>query len=383
MVRKTRYHTCPHPAPHLTFFSTMPQPLSQALRWRLVTSYERHGSYRMAARENNCAPKTVRKWVKRLKNTGDVLDNTRSGRPRKLLSTHPQLMDLLEEGIRADEGCPQLASRVRNTFGIQVGPETVRRFICKHFGAKPLKPRRKPSLTTQHKAARLQFCSGMKEKYGVEPWHDVVVTDSKYFRLQSRGSGDKVWVIFGEDAPTHATEQRNFNVHVYAGVSKYGKTPLFCTVGTTDLIAETRGVNASVYLKLLQEELIPACRKLMEPLGRRHTTSKSRSQPHWVFQQDNAKAHTAKKVTKWLSQQTDFKLLKWPSKSPDLSWIENVWGYIAKKVNQRRGLTKENFKAVVMEEWENMPHEKLMGFYSSVPKRVQACIDAMGGITKY
>lgn len=312
--------------------------------------------------------------------TLNVVDRKRSGRPAKLAASNPQLLQLLEEGIRSKLGCNALAASVRSKLGIECNGETVRRFIRKHLQAKRLKPRKKPTLTVAHKAARLEFCLRLQRAYrGREMCEDTCFSDSKYFWLQARGTGDRVWVIHGEEPPIQPAEQHCHKVHVYAAVSKHGKTPLFETVGTTGLQAESKGVNAAVYLDLLQTKLIPTCRQMMLP----HMTRSSRIRAKWVWQQDNAKPHTAKKVARWLSSHGDFEVLKWPSKSPDLSWIENVWGYIAKKVNSRPSLTAENFKDALMEEWDAMPQSKLMGFYNSISRRVQACIDVNGAMTKY
>jgi transposase len=46
--------------------------------------------------------------------------------------------------------------------------------------------------------------------------------------------------------------------------------------------------------------------------------------------------------------------MDWPARSPDLSWIENLWAYVKKRLSQRTDLTKDNFLDVVNHEWDNM-----------------------------
>ena len=52
-------------------------------------------------------------------------------------------------------------------------------------------------------------------------------------------------------------------------------------------------------------------------------------------------------------------------------------------VAQKKSVTKEVFVALVKEEWENVPDALILTSISSMPKRIQACIDAEGGHTKY
>ncbi len=50
-----------------------------------------------------------------------------------------------------------------------------------------------------------------------------------------------------------------------------------------------------------------------------------------VFQQDNAKPHTAAITTAWLHSRR-VRVLNWPACSPDLSPIQNIWLIIKRKI---------------------------------------------------
>jgi hypothetical protein len=234
-----------------------------------------------------------------------------------------------------------------------------------------MRPVKSVILKEADKAVRLKFA----RQWVRRSWKNVMVTDSKYFDLipqPGKSVGAKVWVLYGHQPPEVPVSKTSFRLHVYGGVSKYGRTPLFAVTGTTGIKSQTKGVGAPEYIQLLQSGLLPAAERIM----------KYRHGNRWVWQQDGAPAHRAKSTQSFLARQP-FSIMVWPPHSPDLSWIESIWAWMETQLNKRKDLTRHNFQQIVNETWEAIPHKVLDAQFGSIHNRLTECIQNKGGLTRY
>jgi len=114
------------------------------------------------------------------------------------------------------------------------------------------------------------------------------------------------------------------------------------------------------------------------PFGR-HICGKN-----WSFQQDNASIHVAGTTLEWF-QKRKVRKIDWPSLSPDLNPIENLWGILSRKAyaNGRQYNTVEELKMAIYECWEDIPIETLQTLVKSMPKRTFEMILKHGSSINY
>ncbi|GFS98444.1 transposable element Tcb2 transposase [Trichonephila clavipes] len=105
-----------------------------------------------------------------------------------------------------------------------------------------------------------------------------------------------------------------------------------------------------------------------------------------VFQDDNAPVHTSRSVQTWLHEHDDeVKHLTWCTQSPDLNINDPLWGYLEDNVRARFPPPRTLFEleAILHEEWVQILMNFVQDLYFSIPRRLQAVIQAKGGPTTY
>ncbi|GFV47095.1 transposable element Tcb2 transposase [Trichonephila clavipes] len=100
--------------------------------------------------------------------------------------------------------------------------------------------------------------------------------------------------------------------------------------------------------------------------------------PGSIFQQDNARPHTARVTQKFLRH---FQTLPWPARSPDLSPVEHVWDQLKRQMPSCHSV--HDLELAVQSLWAYLPQDNIRCLINSMPDRVVACIAAGGGPTRY
>ena len=124
-------------------------------------------------------------------------------------------------------------------------------------------------------------------------------------------------------------------------------------------------INALKYRIILQKGLLPTIEKLFSKV----------EQSDVIFQQDNAPAHTAK-ITKTF--------LFWPSQSPDLNPIENIWSHIKHKLTGKHFSTT-HYKCflTINIEWNNIDSFFCKKLSTSLPTRLKHLKKSKGKIYNF
>src|SRR4051812_43089364 len=85
----------------------------------------------------------------------------------------------------------------------------------------------------------------------------------------------------------------------------------------------------------------------------------------WTFQQDNNPKHTSHVAKNFLNNHA-LEVLEWPSNSPDLNPIENLWNIIKENVKKQWSKNLNNLERFMMDEWKKILESILANLVASM-----------------
>lgn len=148
---------------------------------------------------------------------------------------------------------------------------------------------------------------------------------------------------------------------IWGGISAFGRTELAFIDSTMD---------SNMYVQVLEDYLLPYSLCVHDD--------------RYTFMQDNAGVHRAHVVRDWF-QHINVPVLPWPSLSPDLNPIENVWGALARMVygNGRQFYSVAELKKAILENWNLLSDSVVKHNIESMQRRCEAIIKASGEKIQY
>ena len=343
-----------------------------AKRAVVAVEYVRTRKVAATARRFGVTRAFVKKWGERFQNgqANKFEDAPRSGRPRKLNET--QTSELLAL-VKDQSNKLDCARQLHNHMGLSgtVSVSTVRRTLTRLKCSYPA-PKKYRRLTKEHRVKRHTFAT---KYHSSSPWKRCLFTDSTYiYNCQAT----RRWVLEGEE---NASEYDKWpmKLHMYAGITYHGRTPLYFATGTTSqkpYIQGPRGTRAKEYREMVVEGLF-----MPSALGDRLFPGGGND---WYFVQDGARPHTAV-LTKDLLREIMPKnwIEDWPPNSADLNPIEHVWKMLKDRLKGINFDDVETFKDACRAAWEDIPQKDIQACVGSVGRRLRAVVSARGGYIPY
>ena len=290
---------------------------------------------------------TIKYNIKKLNDTGTLSHRQKSGRPKKVTQTASRT---LGQFLRRDPtlSLRSLANKL-SKFDINLSYVTIKRHLDE-LGYKNSLPIGTPMLTETHKANRVEWA----KKHLNDNWNKTIFTDETAFQLFR----NTITQWHKGPRPIRPLPKNRQKIFAWAGFCSRGKTSLFCF---------TQIMDANFYVEIVEKHLP----EINSMLGSR-----------WRFQQDNDPKHTSRVAKGFLNENVPV-IIDWPSNSPDLNPIENLWAIVKKNVEKRMPKSLDDLKQFLVEEWELIPDSLLINLVNSMKNRCALIIENNGERISY
>uniref|UniRef100_A0A8K9XYG5 Tc1-like transposase DDE domain-containing protein n=1 Tax=Oncorhynchus mykiss TaxID=8022 RepID=A0A8K9XYG5_ONCMY len=335
---------------------------TRQVRDTVVKNFKAGFGYKKISQALNIPRSTVQAIILKWKEYQTTANLPRPGRPSKL-SAHTRRR-LIRDAVKRPMITLDELQRSTAEVGDSVHRTTISHILHKS-GLYGRVARRKPFLKDIHKKCCLKFATN---HLGDTPnmWKKVLWSDET--KIELFGNATMQNVMFG----VKATQLITLNTpsplsNMVVAASWFG--PAFLQQGQGRWLKLMGRWDGAKYRTILEENLMESAKDLR--LGRR-----------FVFQQDNDPKHKAKSTMEWFKNK-HIQVLEWPSQSPDLNPIGNLWKELKTAVHKCSPSNLTELELFCKEEWEKISVSRCAKLIETYPKRLTAVIAAKGGATKY
>ncbi|GFV14162.1 transposable element Tc3 transposase [Trichonephila clavipes] len=209
--------------------------------------------------------------------------------------------------------------------------------------------------------------------WNVTDWQKVVFSDEPRFVLETDDNRVRVW--------RHPDKRYNFPHTV---LRQNAHTASVMVWGTTAY--DSRSTLIVMHGTLTGQRYV-------DDILRTHVGPFLNGLPGAIFQQDNARPHTARVaqdflrwprwpsgigIGSWLAWS---RTLPWPARSPELSPVEHVWDQLKWQMPSCHSV--HDLELAVQDLWAHLSQDNIRCLINSMSDRVAACIAAGGGPNRY
>jgi transposase len=309
-----------------------------------------HRSPTTIARITKIPLRTVKYNIAKIKEQGTIEDRPRQGRPRKITANDNQA---LGQWIRRNNEITsqELSEKLLHDRGLNVSQWTVQRQLHR-MGYKSTLPYGTPMLTQEQKDARVRWAI----KHQNDDWSRTIFTDETCYQLFRNTI--RRWSR-NPKAEVKRIPKNRQKIMVWGGFSIKGPVGYhsFNTI-----------MDGPYYVQILQDHLIRNARK---QFGRRYR-----------LQQDNDPKHKSRVAQQFISNEVP-EVIDWPSNSPDVNPVENLWSIIKRRVEKRKPINLQELDMFLHEEWDKTDMLVLNHLVNSMKLRCLALIESKGERINY
>jgi transposase len=340
------------------WFGMMRRKLTISERWQSVGMHNGGLSHRRVADHFRVNHSIIVRLMQRFRQTGNVTDRPRAGRPRK---TTPREDRLISRRARQRPFSTAGALRSNLAFGGHISTRTVIGRLH-HQGMRAWRPIKHPQLTLRHRHARFDW-SHDHLGWTIRTWRQVHWSDESRFLLRPTDCRARVW----RQRNTSFQDNHILGTTAFGGggVTVWGCFSFDCKL---DLYVLDGNLTGQKY----RDNVLTPC--IVSHFDNHALADRP------MFMDNNARPHRA-----WIVhflQQESVQTIPWPAMSPDMNPIEHAWDFIGRKINQRNPKCQniDELRTAILQEF---PQERLRRLVRSMTRRVTELHNKCGGNTRY